>query len=298
MPDAIRTDRLTKRYGDRTVVRDLTLTVPSGAVFGFLGPNGAGKTTTIAMLLGLVRPTSGSAELLGVPIGGDMTAVLARVGAMVEAPAFYPYLSGRDNLHALALASAVDPRQVALVLAEVDLTERANDRFRTYSQGMRQRLAIAAALLHNPELVILDEPTNGLDPAGQQEIRALVRGLAAAGRTVLLCSHQLAEVEELCAQVAILRRGELVVAGPVATLLRATSVLVRVDGDPAAALTLLRATPWISAVQITPDGGLLIDAPATRAAEINTLLVRADIAVHELHPQRQRLEDVFLELTR
>jgi ABC-2 type transport system ATP-binding protein len=219
MSVAIRTEKLTKRYGDRLAVDGLDLLVKTGTVFGLLGPNGAGKTTTIAMLLGLVRPTSGQAELLGLPVPAKLADVLHRVGALIEAPAFYPYLSGYVNLQLLARLRGLAEQRVQAVLEVVELSERGRDKVRTYSQGMKQRLAIAAALLNEPALIILDEPTNGLDPAGTVEMRRLVRRLAEGGTTVVLCSHLLSEVEQLCEEVAILKQGRLVAQGSLQELL-------------------------------------------------------------------------------
>ncbi len=295
---AIETESLTKRYGNRVAVDGLSLQVARGEVFGLLGPNGAGKTTTIAMLLGLVRPTAGRAMVLGHDIQREPAAVLGRVGAMIEAPAFYPYLSGSDNLLALALAGGLPRARIAAALEAVELTDRAGDKVRTYSQGMRQRLAIAAALLPDPELIILDEPTNGLDPAGTAEIRALIRSLAAGGRTVVLCSHMLHEVEQLCGRVAILKAGRLIAAGPVAELLRRGQGLrVRVERDGERALELVRELPWVSGATLEGDL-LLIDAPASRAAELNSHLALAGVPVAEIGARDGSLEEFFLEVTK
>lgn len=298
--DAIVTESLTKRYGQRAAVDALALNVPAGSIFGLLGPNGAGKTTTIAMLLALVRPTAGRAIVLGHDVQREPARALAGVGAMIEGPAFYPYLSGRDNLRALALAEGLPPARVDAVLAEVELADRAQDRYRTYSQGMRQRLGIAAALLRAPKLIILDEPTNGLDPAGQIEIQQLIRTLAASGRTILLSSHLLHDVEQLCDRVAILKGGRLLASGPIAALLqRGNGVLVRVAGDAALAeraAALLRGIPWV--VGVAPQaGGLLVDAPAERAADLSLALAAQGIGVAELRAQHTSLEEVFLQLT-
>jgi ABC-2 type transport system ATP-binding protein len=294
---AIETAGLTKRYGARVAVDDLSLSVARGEIYGFLGPNGAGKTTTIAMLLGLVRPTAGRAQVLGHDVGAAPTAALARVGAMIEAPAFYPYLSGYDNLRVLCKAGGLDEGRIGMALEAVELTERARDRVRAYSQGMRQRLAIAATLLPDPELIILDEPTNGLDPAGTAEIRALIRGLAAGGQTIFLCSHMLHEVEQVCGRVAILKAGRLVAEGHVAELLRRGQGLrVRVEGDAAAAAALARALPWVRGVTVEGDV-LLVDAPAERAAELNGHLARGGILVAEIGAHGGSLEAFFLEVT-
>ena len=261
----IETRALTKRYGDSIVAVDqLDLRVRRGEVYGFLGPNGAGKTTTLRMLLGLVRPTSGEAVVLGAAPGEPDG--LARIGAMVEAPAFYPYLSGRDNLRVLAGHAGVREDRVEAVLDQVRLTDRASDSSRTYSLGMKQRLGVAAALLKDPELLILDEPTNGLDPAGMAEMRDFIRSLGQDGRTVVLSSHLMGEVEQVTDRVGVIRDGGLVAEGTVAEL-RGRAGLLDVTVDTA------------------------------RAPTINRVLVEAGIAVSELYAQKASLEDVFLELT-
>lgn len=296
-PPAIRTEQLTKRYGARTVVAALDIEVAQGEVFGLLGPNGAGKTTTIAMLLGLVRPTAGQAHILGHDVWADPATALRRVGAMIEAPAFYPYLSGRTNLQILARAGGIDPARINPLLETVDLAARADDRVRTYSQGMKQRLAIAAALLPDPALIILDEPTNGLDPAGTVEVRNLIRALAADGRTIVLCSHMLHEVEQLCGRVAILKSGRLIRMGAVAELLRRNQGLrLRVASDSAAAEAFLAGIAGVRSVQRQGDI-LLADAPVEQAADINAYLVRHGVAVAELGVQAGDLETFFLDVT-
>ncbi|MBO9325907.1 MAG: ABC transporter ATP-binding protein [Roseiflexus sp.] len=295
METTIRTEELTKRFGDRVAVDRINLEVRSGEIFGFLGPNGAGKTTTISMLLGLIRPTSGRAFVLGYDIQKETAAALREVGAMIESPAFYPYLSGRDNLRVLARAAGLPDRRVDEVLEQVDLSSRARDRFSAYSQGMKQRLGIAAALLHRPRLIMLDEPTNGLDPAGQLEIRNLVRSLADSGRTVFLCSHMLHEVEQICQRVAILKQGRIIAQGEVATLVR-RGVLVRTIGERERAEALLRATPWISSVSDC-GGAFLIDAPGDRTADINALLTASGVPVAEIRKYESSLEEFFLEVT-
>ncbi|WP_129632598.1 ABC transporter ATP-binding protein [Candidatus Oscillochloris fontis] len=298
MTAAIVTESLSKQYGSRIAVNDLSMQVERGTVFGLLGPNGAGKTTTIAMLLGLVRPTSGHATLLGTPlVGPQFATVLRKVGAMIETPAIYPYLSGAENLLVIARAGGIDRKRVAAVLQIVGLHERANDAARTYSQGMRQRLAIGAALLPDPELIILDEPTNGLDPSGMVEIRELIRSLAAEGRTILLCSHLLHEVEHLCQQVAILKEGRLIAQGTVAELLqREQGIRLRVEGDPAPAIGLLHALPWVAGVT-QEDTVIYVDAPSQRVGELNSYLTRHDIAVVEIGLRERSLEAFFLEVT-
>ena len=295
MDFVIDTHALTRRYGEAIVAVDsLDLRVRRGEVYGFLGPNGAGKTTTLRMLLGLVRPTSGSATVLGEPPGAP--AALRRIGAMVEAPAFYPYLSGRDNLRVLARRGGVREDRIARVLAQVDLDARAGDGATTYSMGMKQRLGVAAALLKDPELLILDEPTNGLDPAGMAEMRDFIRSLAQGGRTVLLSSHLMGEVEQMSDRVGVIREGSLVAEGTVDELRGRTGLRVRADPLPEA-LDLVGRLPGVGPVT-TVDGALDIAADAAEAPAINRALVEAGIAVSELSRRRASLEDVFLELTR
>jgi ABC-type multidrug transport system ATPase subunit len=290
----IETHGLTKRYGEAIVAVDrLDLRVRRGEVYGFLGPNGAGKTTTLRMLLGLVRPTSGRAAVLGAAPG--CPAGLARIGAMVETPAFYPYLSARDNLRVLARHADVDEARIAPVLAQVDLSARARDRFATYSLGMKQRLGVAAALLKDPELLILDEPTNGLDPAGMAEMREFIRTLGRGQRTVVLSSHLMSEIEQVSDRVGVIRDGALVAEGTVDELRGRPGLRIRVEPiEPAARLIATR----VGVDRVTRADGLLdVTVDPSQAPDINRALVDADIAVSELYPQRPSLEDVFLELT-
>ena len=290
----IETSALSKRYGDAIVaVDDLDLRVRRGEVYGFLGPNGAGKTTTLRMLLGLVRPSSGAATVLGAPPGAPPA--LARIGSMVEAPAFYPYLSGRDNLRVLAGHTDVAERRIDEVLDEVGLLDRAGDRSATYSLGMKQRLGVAAALLKDPELLILDEPSNGLDPAGMAEMRQLIRSLGSGRRTVVLSSHLMGEVEQICDRVGVIRDGGLVAEGTVEEL--RGNARLRVRAEPlGAAARVAEAVPGVRHVD-RDDGRLEVSADPASAAAINSALVRAGIAVSELTVERASLEDVFLELT-
>src|SRR5262245_38936262 len=290
----IGTSELTKRYGERVVaVEQLEMRVARGEVYGFLGPNGAGKTTTLRMLLGLVRPTSGSAVVLGARPGSP--ASLARLGALIETPAFYPFLSGRDNLRVLARHAGTPESRIDPVLDEVDLATRASDRFGTYSLGMKQRLGIAAALLKDPQLLILDEPTNGMDPAGMAEIRIFIRQLVRVRRTVLLSSHLMAEVEQICDRVGVISRGRLVGEGTIDELRGRESLWVRAEPLERAE-RLLGTIRGIEEVARS-DGGLRIAADPAAASEINRALVEAGIAVGELRPERASLEKVFLELT-
>jgi ABC-type multidrug transport system ATPase subunit len=290
----IETQELTKRYGTLAAVDRLTLRVPRGQVYGFLGPNGAGKTTTLRMLLGLVRPTAGTATVLGARPGSPPG--LARIGALVEAPGFYPFLSGRDNLRVMALHAGVDPGRIDAVLEEVELIDRAKDRFATYSQGMKQRLGVASALLKDPDVLILDEPTTGLDPKGMAEMRTFVRGLGRGQRTVLLSSHLMPEVEQICDRVGVIHHGVLVREGTVDELRGRRSLLVRALPIERAA-DLLRSLPEVSDVR-ADDGDLRFSADPSAAPVINRALVTAGVAVSELRTERASLEDVFLELTR
>jgi ABC-type multidrug transport system ATPase subunit len=285
---------LTKRYGDAILAVDgLDLRVRRGEVYGFLGPNGAGKTTTLRMLLGLVRPTSGSATVLGAAPGSPDG--LARIGALVEAPAFYPYLSGRDNLRVLARHARVAEERVDAVLEEVRLEGRANDRSATYSLGMKQRLGVAAALLKDPELLILDEPTNGLDPAGMAEMREFMRSLGKGDRTLVLSSHLMGEVEQVSDRVGVIRDGSLVAEGTVEELRGQAGLRLRAEPIEAAA-RLLGELPGVDSVT-TADGAIDLAVDTDRAPAINRALVEAGIAVAELSRRQASLEDVFLELT-
>jgi ABC-2 type transport system ATP-binding protein len=292
--NVIETRGLTKVYGRRIRAVDrLNLAVRRGEVYGFLGPNGAGKTTSMQMLLGLVRPTSGTATVLGEPPGDRAT--LARVGSMVEAPAFYPYLSGYDNLRVVAHLAGIPRDRIDVVLAEVALSDRASDRFKTYSQGMRQRLGVAAALLKDPDLLILDEPTNGLDPAGMADMRALIRRLGSGDRTVVLSSHLLGEVQQVCDRVGVIARGSLIAEDAVSNLRGRGSVLVRAE-PLAEAQASAEGLLGRGRVQVV-DGTLRLDSDPADSARINREFVLAGVAVSEIRPLERTLEDVFLELT-
>jgi len=291
----IETELLTKKYGDVIAVDQLSLRVPRGGVFGFLGPNGSGKTTTMGMLLGLVHPTSGEARIFGDPARHPAT--LRRVGAMVESPTFYPYMTGRANLQyfqGVSQHGSVD--EVDRLLEVVDLGKRAESKYATYSLGMKQRLGIACALLGDPELVFLDEPTNGLDPAGVVEVRELIRQLGTGGRTVVLSSHLLAETELVCDHVAVLARGKLIVQGNIKELLHEKDSFWLGTTDDAAAGRLLSALPAVGKVVIG-DGELVVTAPPEKAAEITKALAQAGIYVTKLVPIRHTLESFFMEIT-
>jgi ABC-2 type transport system ATP-binding protein len=292
--DVVQVRGLTKHYGNGvTAVDGIDLTVRRGEVYGFLGPNGAGKTTTLRMLLGLVAPSAGSVSVLGRDPGHP--AALAGIGSLVEGPAFYPYLSGRDNLRVVARYANVPASQVPAALQAVDLAERGGDKFSTYSLGMKQRLGVAAALVKDPELVVLDEPTNGLDPAGMRDMRRLIRDLGASGRTVLLSSHLLGEVQQVCDRVAVIDRGRVLAESTVDEL-RGQSELVVAATPSDIARTQLEAMPGVERVR-SHDGLLRVRADERHTADINRLLVAAGVAVTELRRDERQLEDVFLEMT-
>jgi len=301
---------LTKRYDNVPAVDGLDLAIDEGTLYGFLGPNGAGKTTTLRMALGLVFPTSGQVEILGTPVfrdghtNPDAGRALRGVGALVEEPAFWKYLSGRRNLECLARAAGPpDDREARLrrideTLRVVGLEPAADKRVKAYSQGMRQRLGIAAALLGNPRLLLLDEPSNGLDPQGTREVRMLLRRLADEGTTVFVSSHLLAEVEAMCDQVGVLARGRLVAEGPPSNL-RPSGSRVRVEVDDAQ--RALRVASGLDGVVVDEhrDGSrsfIAALAPPATAASLNAALVGAGVGVSALVPVHERLEDVFVEL--
>ena len=294
---AVRTRGLTRRFGPVTAVRGLDLELPTGAVIGLLGPNGSGKSTLIRMLLGLVAPTSGEAWVLGEPITGPRR-YLGRVGALVEAPAFVPGLSARANLLSLARLRRLPATRVEEVLAIVGLTGREREPVGRFSLGMKQRLGIAAALLPDPELLVLDEPTNGLDPAGIVEIRALLRRLGGSGRTVLVSSHLLAEIEADCDHVVVVRFGELVHAGPMAELLGRTRQHVDVrpehPADTGRLGEVLAGAGWEVAAA---DGGLRVRAGDGDAARVNRAAAAAGITLRGLTVAQDSLEEVFLAMT-
>ncbi|MCW2575478.1 MAG: transporter [Modestobacter sp.] len=297
----VSTDGLSKRYGDRLAVDSVSLTVRRGEVYGFLGPNGAGKTTTLRMVLGLVRPTSGRATVLGEPPGTP--AAVARVGALVEGPGFYPYLSGRDNLRVMARYRGADDRAVDAVLDRVDLGARGRDRYSRYSLGMKQRLGVAAALLGDPDLLVLDEPTNGLDPAGMADMRALLVDVAAGGQTVVLSSHLLTEVQEVCDRVGVIADGRLLTEGTVAELRGATAVLLRARPLDRALAIAMRVS-GDDAVEIIRgpehDGGeeaLRVHADPDVIPQLTRELVAEGVDVLEVTTVERSLEEVFLAMT-
>jgi ABC-type multidrug transport system ATPase subunit len=297
------TTGLTKRFKQQTVVDAIDLVVPEGAVYGFLGPNGSGKTTTIRMLLGLISATAGQIRLLGreMPAGGDIA--LRRVGALVEGPAFHPYLSGRANLARLDAADRVsDPRtartRIDAALDRVGLLAAAQKRYRAYSLGMRQRLAIANALLMPRDLLVLDEPTNGLDPQGTREVRHLIGDLADGGVTVLVSSHLLAEVDQMCSHVGVMYEGKLVSQGSRADLRASAVQIVRVDTDPGRTEDAARVLRELSLADITMSGGVVTATLGEVAVEkIVPNLVNDGVPVLGFAVQQPSLEDVFVSLT-
>jgi ABC-2 type transport system ATP-binding protein len=293
----IETQALTKRYGPILAVDSLSIQVPRGGVFGLLGPNGSGKTTTMSILLGLVAPTSGTFRLLGRDTKSGQQEALQHVGAIAETPAFYPYLSGRANLQYFqGIIGRGDSKDIERLLELVGLSGRAHSKFSTYSQGMKQRLGIACAMLGDPDLLFLDEPTNGLDPAGMAEVRELIRHLSGEGRTVLLSSHLLHEVEQVCDGVAILSRGRLIAQGAIRDLLRQRGAIRLSTTDDTKAATIISALPWVTAVT-AEKGYLLAEAPPERSWELTTALAEQGVAVKEMAPVQVSLEGYFLEVT-
>jgi ABC-2 type transport system ATP-binding protein len=301
---AIETSGLTKRFGERTALDGVDLHVPRGCAFGFLGPNGAGKTTMIRMLLGLTRASAGSMHVLGRPVPSERAQALRRVGAIVEEPRFHPYLSGRENLSLVAAVRGPETDQrIAPALARVGLTERADEKVKRYSMGMRQRLGVARCLLADPLLLILDEPTNGLDPGGIQEFREMIRAMVEQeGRTVFLSSHLLDEVEKICDVAAIVDRGRVVTQGPIAEISRGddgarNELIVGVD-DVELALRTLEASELVHEAARAEDGiRVVLDGAYETAAAVNASLVQAGVGVVRLEPVRHSLEQRFLEIT-
>ena len=293
----LRTVGLAKNYGRFSAVKDLALEVPRGRVYGFLGPNGAGKSTTIAMVLGLIAPTEGHVEVFGLDTREHLAEALYRTGAILEGQAYYPLLSAYDNLRVWAAINGnVTMQRIDEVLELVGLGGRKNDKVNTFSQGMKQRLGLAGALLHDPELLVLDEPTNGLDPAGIREFRELIRQLAAAGKTVFVSSHLLGEVQLMCDDVGIVKNGLLITQGSVADMLRQGEALEMRVTDATRAIEVLQAIDWVRGV--TPsEGHLVVEAPLERAAELSKALADNQVYLSELRPRDSSLEDFFLEVT-
>ena len=294
----LRTNNLTKQYGKRIAVKNLNLEVRRGEIMGFLGPNGAGKTTTIRMALGLIAPTAGSVEILGQEVATHGSRILPRVGALVETPALYLYMSGRNNLRAVAsVLGGVPASRIDAVLDLVGLRARQRDRVRTYSLGMKQRLGVAIALLQDPDLLILDEPANGLDPAGIVEMRDLMQRLTAEGKTVFISSHLLTEVQQICTRVSIINLGELVKVSTIEDLISGHGEFVVTLERAQEALALVKAQPWGKDARLDARGALVTTAPGNRGRDLNLFLVDAGLAPETIAQSTQDLEQVFLELT-
>jgi ABC-2 type transport system ATP-binding protein len=293
----LRTTNLTKRFGKLEAVKNLYLELRRGEVFGFLGPNGAGKSTTVGMILGLITPTEGSIDVFGLKLKDNRWAALRRIGAVIEEPAFYPYLSGWNNLEALARAiGGISRAKIEEVLERVNLQDRAGDRYSHYSMGMKQRLGIASTLLRDPELIILDEPASGLDPAGTKEVRDLIPKLAHESRAVFLCSHLLHEVEQVCDRIAIIKEGTMLACAPMHELLTQGQTLqIKVD-EPEQAAAILTSLPWIKSVKKENDY-LVVDVPKESASQVNKALAEHNIFASELVSSNVSLESVFLQLT-
>jgi ABC-2 type transport system ATP-binding protein len=295
---ALKVEGLTKAFGKIKAVDNLTFTMPRGGVIGFVGPNGAGKSTTIRMILGLIRPTAGNAEILGHGICTPR-AYLSKVGALVESPVFYPGLSGRTNLRALAKLGGYPAENVDEALETVGLTRRAGDVVKNYSLGMKQRLGIAAALLPDPELLVLDEPTNGLDPAGIVEIRNLLRHIGDSGRTVFVSTHLLSEVELEADRLVMIHNGRLVYAGELAEIMKKACDTVYAEPEnPADMEALSKIVSDAGYQNVRENEGIIIDAPKEWSAELNRRAVAGGINLRELRQQCESLEDIFLMMTR
>ncbi len=294
---AAEVDGLVKRYGDHAAVDGVSLSMRYGEVFGILGPNGAGKTTTIGMMLGVLRPSAGSVRLFGEVLKGNETKLLPRVGALVETPTFYPYLGARDNLHVLAkIDGKTSSAAIEDVLRKTELIAAANKPFRTFSLGMKQRLGIAAALLCNPEMIILDEPTNGLDPAGIVEIRSLLRRLADDGKAVVLSSHQLNEVQRICDRVAIINGGKVVADGNVMDLLACRRKTIVSVSDNNRAILVIERFPWVTSLKLS-SGSIEIGGIGPDIFELSRTLAEEGIWISSIATAEGSLEDYFLNLT-
>lgn len=287
---------LTKRYKDVVAVDQATFDVEQGQVFGFLGPNGSGKTTTLGMLLGIVRPTGGSFRLFGASTPKSLVAARARIGATLETPNFYPYLSGRDNLRVSANLKGVGPERIEECLRLVGLTARAKHRFKTYSLGMKQRLALASAMLNDPDLIMLDEPGNGLDPQGMTAIRELILHLAEQGKTIFLSSHLLWEVERTCSHVAIIRNGQIIETGAVKDIVAGTTSVVVKSDDLEQLRRALEGYADVSDVRIKGDA-VVATLAAGDLGSLSGHLARLGIHPSHLAAEHRSLEDVFMQMT-
>ena len=293
----VATRQLTRQFGDLTAVNQLTLELPTGGVIGLLGPNGSGKSTVIRMLLGLIRPSSGDADVLGSSLQYP-SQYAGRVGALIESPAFIPALSARSNLLSLARLRGLPSTRVAEVIEQVGLTDRDREPVRRFSLGMKQRLGIATALLPDPELLILDEPTNGLDPAGIVEIRALLVSLGRSGKTVIVSSHLMAEIEAACDYLVVIRSGELVFAGPIEELMARTASHIDIQAEHEGDHTRLAQALTVAGWDVRSHArALRVTADVERAADLNRAATAEGLTLRGLHVHRDSLEAIFLEMT-
>ncbi len=298
MDIVLKTVGLTKRYRNFTAVDDLHLEIRHGQVYGFLGPNGAGKTTTIALILGLSTASAGHVELFGLDNKDHLESALRRTGVMLEIPSFYPHLSGEDNLRIWGgLSGGVERARISEVLELVGLNGASRKKVGAYSLGMKQRIGLAASLLHDPDLLILDEPTNGLDPVGIRQFRELIKSLGQAGKTVFVSSHLLSEIEQMCDQVGIIKGGRLLRQTSVAALRsRAEALHVRVT-DSAGAIRVMERLSWVTGVQRQQDDSLVVGAAPEHAAELSKALADGGVYLAELRPRESNLEEFFVEVT-
>jgi ABC-2 type transport system ATP-binding protein len=293
----IETIELRKRYPKQVAVDGITFTVGPGQVFGFLGPNGSGKTTTIGMLLGIITPTAGEIRLFGLSGYRGLHQARQRIGATLETPNFYPYLSGLDNLRIVANVKRVGRREIDAALDQVGLTVRATSKYQTYSLGMKQRLAIAATMLGDPALIILDEPANGLDPEGMREIREIIGALAAQGKTIFLSSHLLWEVERTCTHVAILRKGQIVRQGTVREMTAGNALAAVRGGDPAVLCALAAEYPGAVSARVVGED-VVVELRSDDLAALNEFVAGRGVYLSYIMPRQQSLEEVFMEMTR
>lgn len=297
---AVQVNELSRHFGNIKAVDQISFTVFKGDVFGFLGQNGAGKTTTIGMLLGLITPTSGSGNVLGFNIETEQSLIKPKVGAIIENPCFYPYLTAVDNLKAMYFASNLKPdiNRIKEILNQVGLGERANTKYKTYSLGMKQRLGLASVLLTDPELIFLDEPTNGLDPAGQKEIRELIIRLAKEqNKTVFISSHQLSEIEKICNRVAIVQKGKIIEIGATAELLSSNEGIYFQIGNPELGRQILYANGFKADASVERNFNVFVHSDTSKNNEIIKLLLDASIDIIAVEPHKHSLEDYFLQLT-
>ena len=295
--NAIEVHGLTKRYKNLAALSEANFSVPTGTICGFVGPNGAGKTTTIRMLLGLITPTEGSAHVLGFPVS-EPEKYLSQVGAMIEGPAFYPALTGIENLRVLATMGNIAQERVAELIDLVGLQGRGGDKYKTYSLGMKQRLGIAAALLPNPQLLILDEPTNGLDPEGIQEVRDLIKKLAGEGKTIFVSSHLLSELEIISQYIVMLRKGEVVFSGPIEELLFAQKPTIIVKTEVLSDLEkIVEIAQAAGHPAVIRHGEAHIEGPHEWASTLNRSAFEAGIVLSQLNPTMPNLEETFFEMT-